>query len=87
MKSNVVITKGLVCTNATFSLISGVALKKVVQYLGENGYQIVAWTNSSGRTYASLEEKRPLEGTEFIPEKISREDLEFCLRGTIVEIE
>ena len=84
--SKVVITKGMICTNAIFSLISGVSLKKVVQYLDENGYQIVAWTNSGRWTYASLEEKRPLEGGDFIPEKISREDLEKCLRGLIVEI-
>jgi hypothetical protein len=83
----VVITEGMVRTNAIFALLCGTSTKKVRNYLKENKLQLVAWENVNGRNYMAVEPITDLIGIEFEPEKVDRNLFEKILHsGTVTEI-
>ena len=80
-------SEGMVRTNAIFSLLCGVSTKKVMNYLKENGLQLVAWENFGGAKWMAVEATDELVGIEFEPENVDRSLFEKALQQRIpVEI-
>ena len=83
----VAITKGMIRTNAIAALQGGVSVKRVREFLYENGLQLVAWENAGGRNYMAVEPAEDLKGIEYTPEKVNRQDfIKVLAEETVVEI-
>ena len=83
----VAISEGMVRTNAIFALNCGASVKKVMNYLKENGLQLVAWENFGGAKWMAVEATDELVGIEFEPENVDRSLFEKALQQRIpVEI-
>jgi len=74
--------------SAKLAVKNGVNIKTVLQQLNENGFKLVAWTNSGGRTYMAVQSREELEGIEFEPNRnqYDRGQFEWALQGIVVEI-
>ena len=83
----VAISESMVRATAKAALKGGVSIKKVREYLSENGLLLVSWENSNLRTYMAVEPIRDLIGVEFEPEKVDRNQFEKVLSiGGVIEI-
>ena len=74
------ISEGMVRTNAIFALNCGASVKKVRDYLVENGLQLVAWENFGGAKWMAVEATDELVGIEFEPENVDRIEFEKTLQ-------
>jgi hypothetical protein len=83
----VAITESLVRENALAASRGGVKMKKIREYLEENGLRLVAWTNRNLRNYMAVEPIKDLIGVEYEPESITRDEFEKVLKaGSVIEI-